>query len=64
MAEENIETQEQSFDDLVEEINNLSIMAPADKVEESFLDSDNPIFETDFASTKVESLKIKLSFWY
>jgi hypothetical protein len=64
MAEENIETQEQSFDDLVEEINNLSIMAPADKVEESFLNSDNPIFETDFASTKVESLIIKFSFWY
>jgi hypothetical protein len=53
MAQENIETQEQSFDDLVEEINNLSIMAPADKVEESFLDPDNPIFETEYASTKV-----------
>lgn len=54
MVEENIDAPEKSFDDLVEEINNLSIMEPADKVEESFLDPENPIFETEFTSTKVE----------
>jgi hypothetical protein len=64
MAEENIETHEQSFDDLVEEINNLSIMAPADKVEESFLDPENPIFEAEFASTKVFKFISRCCFWY
>lgn len=54
MVEENIDAPEKSFDDLVDEINNLSIMEPADKVEESFLDPENPIFETEFTSTKVE----------
>lgn len=53
MVEENIDTQEKSFDDIVDEINNLSIMEPAEKQEESFLDPENPIFETEHTSAKV-----------
>jgi len=53
MVAEDIDPQEKSYDDLVDEINNMSIVEPADKEEESFLSPDNSIFETEYRSTKV-----------
>ncbi|XP_059483687.1 transcription termination factor 2-like [Neocloeon triangulifer] len=54
MEAEDIDIKDKSIDDLVEEINNMSIMEPEEKkLDESFLDYETPMYQEDFQSSKI-----------
>ncbi|CAB3361018.1 Hypothetical predicted protein [Cloeon dipterum] len=55
MEAENIDVKENSFDDLVNDINNLSIAGRDKPEEKDLLDSEDPIYEEDFQSTKIKA---------